>query len=73
MVDNYEAGKLGVFGKKHGVEESGEAVLREGADELTLRAEEEGLLRTLLTPRMREDSRWRPNIGDLQSSFLGQC
>ena len=63
-VDNHEAVKVGHLGEENAVEESGEAdvttdfleaVVRRGADELTLRAEEEGILRTF-PPFVTEDS-----------------
>ena len=41
-----------------------EAVCREGADELTLRTGQEGMLRTLIVTKDVEDSRWRPPLVD---------
>ena len=63
MVDNHEVVKVGELDKNmesmkvvkpNFTTDFSEAVIREGADELTLRAEEEGVLHTLLTPRMWE-------------------
>ena len=39
-----------------------EAVVREGADELTLRAEEQGMLRTFIDTADVGESRWRPPL-----------
>ena len=41
-----------------------EAVVREGADELTLRPEEEGTLRTFIDTTDVGDNRWRPPVVD---------
>ena len=41
-----------------------EAVVREGADELTLRKEEEGMLRTFIDTTNVGDSGWRPPFMD---------
>ena len=40
--------------------DSPDAVVREGADELTLRTEEEGLLRTFIDTTKLGDNRWAP-------------
>ena len=41
-----------------------EAVVREGADGLTLRADEEGALRTLIDTANVGDKRWEPPLVD---------
>ena len=49
-----------------------EAVIREGADELTLRRQEEGMLRTFSDSTDVGDNRWRPPLG-LASHLSGDC
>ena len=53
-------------GEEHGSTSSGETpeVLREGADELTMRREEEGLLRTVIDTTNVEDNKWVPPLVD---------
>ena len=74
-VDNHEAAK--VDGLRHGINsvqvvkprftaESAEAVIREGADALTLRAEEVGVRRTFVDATHVEDERWRPLLVDAE-------
>ena len=72
-VDNHEAVKVGdlhretkskkVEKPKHTTVFRG-AVIREGADELTLRAHEEGVLRTCIDTSNVGDQRWEPPLID---------
>ena len=71
MVDNREAVKVGDLGKDMEsrpvakpkfTTDFPEAVVREGADELTLRPEEEGMLRTFIDTTDVGDNRWRPPV-----------
>ena len=69
MVHNHEAVKVGVSEKDMAVKpkfttDFPEAVVREVADELTLRAEEEGALRTFTDTTDVGDSRWEPPLVD---------
>ena len=68
-VDNHEAVKVGDLhqesrskrvGRPRFATELSGAVIREGADELTLRAQEEGVLRTFIDTSNVGDQRWRP-------------
>ena len=71
MVDNYEAVKSWSLGnmesrpvvKPNFTTDVPQAVVREGADELTLRAEE-GMLRTIIDPADVGDNRWWPPLVD---------
>ena len=72
-VDNYDAVKVGdmhqetkskkVVKPKFTTDFPG-AVIREGAGKLTLRAHEEGVLRTFIDPSNVEDQRWEPPLFD---------
>ena len=73
MVDNFETVQVGDLDKnmesKKVVKpkfttDFPEAVTREGADELTLRAEEAGMLRTFMDTTDVGDSRWVPPLVD---------
>ena len=73
MVDNHEAARVGDLEKNMEsrkvvkpkfMTDCPEAVVREGADELTLRAGEEGALRTFIDPTNVGDKRWRPPLVD---------
>ena len=80
MVYNHEAVKVGELQKN--VEyrrvvtpkfttDSPEAVVREGADELTMRADEESALHTLIDTTNLPDKRWGPPLVD--EEWHGTC
>ena len=62
MVDNYEAVKVGDLEGDHGVPIF--TTDFPGADELTLRAEEEGMLRTFIDTTDVGDNYWKPPLVD---------
>ena len=73
MVDNREAVKVGdseknmesrPVAKPKFTTDFPEALVQEGADELTLRPEEEGMLRTFIDTTEVGDSRWGPPLVD---------
>ena len=73
-MDNHEAIRIGDLEKAQESRQAvkpkftedfpGSGAVREGADELTLRREEEGMLRTLVETTSVGDSRWRAPLVD---------
>ena len=81
-VDSHEAVKVGTL--RQGVksfqvvrpkftEDFPEAVVREGADELTLRAEGEGVRRNFMDTTNVEDHRWGPPLVDADGHAICQA
>ena len=61
----------GLYGRSR--KEEPEAAIREGADELTLRAEEVGTLKSCINIDHIEDDRWRPPLVDADWHALCQA